>query len=160
METVAGHAFFGRGPSGVDSVFIVGLTGDLAVDHLSRIADDQADIIEQGIERSVIENMEYLQYLRKDYALKSAIGNAVEYGATQNLAALLSNSRQIYDFDLIEVYTPGGVLLERSRSDEINVPLGRAGTTEEAAGAVYLLCSPESNYISGQTLICSGGLTV
>lgn len=37
-------------------------------------------------------------------------------------------------------------------------PLGRAGTIEEAAGAVYLLCSPESNYITGQTLICSGGL--
>lgn len=37
-------------------------------------------------------------------------------------------------------------------------PLGRAGTAEEAAGAVFLLCTPESNYITGQTLICSGGL--
>ncbi len=38
------------------------------------------------------------------------------------------------------------------------IPLGRAGTPEEAADAVYLLCSPESNYISGQTLVCGGGL--
>ncbi|MEL6977148.1 MAG: SDR family oxidoreductase [Pseudomonadota bacterium] len=37
------------------------------------------------------------------------------------------------------------------------IPLGRGGTPEEAAGAVYLLCAPESNYISGQTLIASGG---
>jgi 3-oxoacyl-[acyl-carrier protein] reductase len=37
------------------------------------------------------------------------------------------------------------------------IPLGRLGTPEEAAGAVYLLCLPESNYISGHTLICSGG---
>lgn len=37
------------------------------------------------------------------------------------------------------------------------IPLGRAGTPEEAAGAVYLLCSPESDYISGQTLLCAGG---
>lgn len=37
------------------------------------------------------------------------------------------------------------------------IPLGRFGTPEEAAGAVYLLCLPESNYISGQTLTCSGG---
>jgi 3-oxoacyl-[acyl-carrier protein] reductase len=37
------------------------------------------------------------------------------------------------------------------------IPLGRFGTPEEAAGAVYLLCLPESNYISGQTLVCSGG---
>lgn len=40
------------------------------------------------------------------------------------------------------------------------IPLGRAGTPEEAADAVYLLCSPESNYISGQTLICGGGLSM
>ena len=37
------------------------------------------------------------------------------------------------------------------------IPLGRAGTPEEAAGAVYLFCCPESNYISGQTIICGGG---
>ena len=37
------------------------------------------------------------------------------------------------------------------------IPLGRGGTPEEAAGAVYLLCLPESDYISGQTVICGGG---
>ena len=40
---------------------------------------------------------------------------------------------------------------------EHTIPLGRFGTPEEGAGAVYLLCLPESNYISGQTLVCSGG---
>jgi 3-oxoacyl-[acyl-carrier protein] reductase len=45
-------------------------------------------------------------------------------------------------------------LMERS------IPLGRGGTPEEAAGSVYLLCTPESNYISGQTLICGGGMTI
>ncbi len=37
------------------------------------------------------------------------------------------------------------------------IPLGRAGTVEEAAGSVYLLCSPEADYVSGQTLVCGGG---
>jgi 3-oxoacyl-[acyl-carrier protein] reductase len=37
------------------------------------------------------------------------------------------------------------------------IPLGRAGTPAEAAGAVYLLCIPESDYVSAQTLICGGG---
>jgi 3-oxoacyl-[acyl-carrier protein] reductase len=37
------------------------------------------------------------------------------------------------------------------------IPLGRMGTVEEAAGAVYILCLPESNYVTGQTLICGGG---
>jgi len=36
-------------------------------------------------------------------------------------------------------------------------PLGRGGTPEEAAGAVYLFCIPESDYISGQTIVCGGG---
>lgn len=37
------------------------------------------------------------------------------------------------------------------------IPLGRSGTPEEAAGAVYLFCTPESNYISGQTVVVGGG---
>jgi len=42
---------------------------------------------------------------------------------------------------------------------EASVPLGRGGTPEEAAGAVYLFCIPESNYISGQSLVVDGGVT-
>lgn len=37
-------------------------------------------------------------------------------------------------------------------------PLGRGGTPEEAAGGVYLFCSPESNYITGQTVAVAGNL--
>lgn len=40
------------------------------------------------------------------------------------------------------------------------IPLGRPGTPEEAAGAVYLLCAPESDYVSGQTLVCGGGFVL
>jgi len=42
---------------------------------------------------------------------------------------------------------------------EQNIPLGRAGTPAEAAGAAYLFCIPESDYVSGQVLICGGGFT-
>ena len=38
-------------------------------------------------------------------------------------------------------------------------PLGRAGTVEEAAGAVWMLCAPEADYVTGQVLYCGGGLT-
>jgi 3-oxoacyl-[acyl-carrier protein] reductase len=41
---------------------------------------------------------------------------------------------------------------------KILVPLGRAGTTAEAAGSIYFFCSPDSNYVSGQVLIVGGGL--
>ncbi len=36
-------------------------------------------------------------------------------------------------------------------------PLGRRGSPEEAAGAVYLFCLPESDFVTGQVLVCSGG---
>lgn len=40
------------------------------------------------------------------------------------------------------------------------IPLGRAGTPEEAADGVYLFCTPESNYISGQVVIVGGGVSL
>jgi 3-oxoacyl-[acyl-carrier protein] reductase len=40
------------------------------------------------------------------------------------------------------------------------VPVGRGGRPEKAAGAAYLFCIPESNYISGQVLVCGGGLLI
>lgn len=40
------------------------------------------------------------------------------------------------------------------------VPLGRPGTAREAADSIYMLCAPESDYISGQTLVVSGGLSI
>ena len=36
---------------------------------------------------------------------------------------------------------------------EKGIPLGRAGTTDEAAGAVYLLCLPEADYITGEVIV-------
>ncbi len=37
------------------------------------------------------------------------------------------------------------------------IPLGRPGTPQEAAGGVFFLCSPWSNYVTGQTLNVTGG---
>jgi 3-oxoacyl-[acyl-carrier protein] reductase len=38
------------------------------------------------------------------------------------------------------------------------IPLGRPATPEEAAGGVFFLCSPWSNYVQGQTLHITGGM--
>ncbi len=50
-----------------------------------------------------------------------------------------------------------GVNPQILKSAEATIPLGRGGTPAEAAGAVYLLCTPESDYISGQVLVVAGG---
>ncbi len=44
--------------------------------------------------------------------------------------------------------------LERIRAA---TALGRPGTPEDAAGSVFLFCIPESDYVTGQILECSGG---
>ena len=38
-----------------------------------------------------------------------------------------------------------------------DIPLGRPATPEEAAGGVFFLCSPWSNYVHGQVLNVTGG---
>jgi len=53
---------------------------------------------------------------------------------------------------------PVGVQPRMLQTIAAMTPLGRSGTPEEAADAIYLLCCPESNYISGQVLVCDGGL--
>jgi 3-oxoacyl-[acyl-carrier protein] reductase len=50
-----------------------------------------------------------------------------------------------------------GVSEEILEAMEKGIPLGRAGTPEEAADAVYLMCVPESGYISGQVIVAGGG---
>jgi 3-oxoacyl-[acyl-carrier protein] reductase len=39
------------------------------------------------------------------------------------------------------------------------IPLGRPATPEEAAGAIFFLCSPWSNFVQGQVLTVNGGQT-
>jgi 3-oxoacyl-[acyl-carrier protein] reductase len=41
---------------------------------------------------------------------------------------------------------------------EQGIPLRRGATPEEAAGAIALLCYPESNYITGHVLMATGRL--
>jgi 3-oxoacyl-[acyl-carrier protein] reductase len=51
-------------------------------------------------------------------------------------------------------------LPERMREAALQIiPLGRPATPEEAAGAIFLLCSPWSNFIHGQVITASGGQT-
>ena len=55
---------------------------------------------------------------------------------------------------------PVGLNADAFQALERIIPLGRAGTVEEAAGAVYLFCLPESNYITGEVVTCGGGYTM
>ena len=53
-----------------------------------------------------------------------------------------------------------GIGAELLEAMESGIPLGRAGRPEDAANAVYLFCIPESDYITGQVIVCGGGLVL
>ncbi|RYF32907.1 MAG: SDR family oxidoreductase [Comamonadaceae bacterium] len=97
------------------------------------------------------------QTLAKEWGRMNVTVNCVAYGLIQTRltrSAAESSTAHIDGRDIKVGVNPGLMeMMERS------IPLGRGGTPNEAAGAVYLLCIPESDYISGQTLTCSGGLT-
>jgi len=52
---------------------------------------------------------------------------------------------------------PVGLDSEQAELLKRTIPLGRAGTPEEAAGAVFLFCLPESDFISGEVVVAAGG---
>jgi 3-oxoacyl-[acyl-carrier protein] reductase len=51
-----------------------------------------------------------------------------------------------------------GIPGERLQMTTPLIPLGRAGTPQEAAGAILFFASPLSDYVSGQVLEVAGGL--
>jgi len=50
-----------------------------------------------------------------------------------------------------------GIPADVHRAIVAATPLGRAGTPEDAANAVYLFCTPESDFITGQLVMATGG---
>ena len=96
------------------------------------------------------------QTLAKEWGRLNTTVNCVAFGliATRLTASGDGASTEIGGRDI-----KLGVPAEALSALERTIPLGRAGTPEDAAGAVYLFCIPESDYVSGQTLLCSGGLT-
>jgi 3-oxoacyl-[acyl-carrier protein] reductase len=97
------------------------------------------------------------QTLAKEWGRLNVTVNCVAYGfiKTRLTSSAAEGATAHIDGRDIKV----GINPDLMAMMERSIPLGRGGSPEEAAGAVYLLCIPESDYVSGQTLMCSGGLT-
>ncbi len=81
--------------------------------------------------------------------------NAVAFG---HIETRLTASKD--ESNTIEI---GGETVQLGIPDQLRgmasrlIPLGRPGTPEEAAGGVFFLCSPWSNFVHGQVLNITGG---
>jgi 3-oxoacyl-[acyl-carrier protein] reductase len=93
--------------------------------------------------------------LSKEWGRYNVTVNAVAYGVINTRLTAATTEETSIDVDGREIRVGLNPDILAAASEQI--ALRRVGTVDEAAGAVYLLCSPESSYITGQTLICSGG---
>lgn len=81
--------------------------------------------------------------------------NAVAYGfiETRLTAAKDHSVKREVDGQLVELGIPEEI---RQRAKAM-IPLGRAGTPEEAAGPVLFLASPLADYVTGHIVLVTGG---
>ncbi|MTD56614.1 SDR family NAD(P)-dependent oxidoreductase [Amycolatopsis pithecellobii] len=97
--------------------------------------------------------------LAKEWGRYNVTVNTVAFGVIRTrLTEAPATGNNSIDIDGREIKV--GVNPDLLATMEQGIPLGRAGTPAEAAGAVYLLCIPESDYISAQTLVCGGGFAL
>ncbi len=97
--------------------------------------------------------------MSKEWGRLAVNVNTVAFGLIRTrLTEATSDANAQIDIDGREIKV--GINPGLMQAMEQQIPLGRAGTPEEAAGSVYILCLPESDYISGQTLVCGGGFSL
>ena len=95
--------------------------------------------------------------LAKEWGRYNVTVNAVAFGYIETRLTATDGPDHI-DVDGREIKV--GMSEQLKAMTEQMIPLGRAGTPQDAAGAVYLLCLPESDYISAQVVVCGGGFFV
>lgn len=96
--------------------------------------------------------------LAKEFGRYDVTVNAVAFGYIQTRLTQPLSQGDAGEIEVqgrkVKVGVQGGRIAAMNQM----IPLGRGGLPEEAAGSVYLFCSPDSDYVSGQTLVVNGGL--
>ena len=81
--------------------------------------------------------------------------NAVAFGYIETRLTASKDSDNVMEIDGQKVQL--GIPDQLRGMAAMLIPLGRPGSPEEAAGGVFFLCSPWSNYVHGQVLNITGG---
>ena len=82
--------------------------------------------------------------------------NAVAFGFVETRLTASSDEGG-ETFTLGDVDIPLGIPGRNRERASLVIPLGRGARPEEAAGAIFFLCSPWSNFVQGQVLTVNGG---
>ena len=81
--------------------------------------------------------------------------NAVAFGFVETRLTQAKEEGQTIEREGQEIHL--GIPEQMRAMASMMIPLGRPATPEEAAGGIFFLCSPWSNYVHGQVLNVTGG---
>lgn len=96
--------------------------------------------------------------LAKEWGRYNVTVNAIAFGYIQTRLTQPLSEGEVGTIEVQGRKVRIGVQGNRIAAMNQMIPLGRGGLPEEAAGSVYLFCSPDSDYVSGQCLVVNGGL--
>jgi 3-oxoacyl-[acyl-carrier protein] reductase len=93
--------------------------------------------------------------LAKEWGQFKVNCNAVAFGFIETRLTAAKDESNVADVGGEKVQL--GIPEQMRGMAQMLIPLGRPGTPQEAAGGVFFLCSPWSNYVHGQVLNVTGG---
>lgn len=153
-----------------------------------RILRAAAGHIRETAKREIAEGRRVIRKVVNITSISGTNGNAGQAGYSSGKAAVLGLTRTLakewgrynvtvnavgfglIDTRLTQVLGPDAKVNVKGREivvgvpkavhDSIagSIPLGRSGTPEEAAGPVLFFCSPLSDYVTGETMLVTGGM--
>jgi 3-oxoacyl-[acyl-carrier protein] reductase len=83
--------------------------------------------------------------------------NAVAFGFVETRLTAAADDGETFVKDSVEI--PLGIPAKMRELASTLIPLGRPATPEDAAGPIFFLCTPWSNFVHGQVITASGGQT-
>jgi len=93
--------------------------------------------------------------MAKEWARFKINVNAVAFGFVETRLTATKEQSETFHKNGQEIHL--GVPEKVRDQVEAAIPVGRLGYPDEAAGGVFFLCSPWSNYVQGQVLMVTGG---
>jgi len=95
--------------------------------------------------------------LAKEWGQFKVNVNAVAFGFVETRLTATKEDSETFEMDGVPDIQLG--IPEQFRAlAAMTTPLGRMGTAAEAAGGIFFLCSPWSNWVHGQVLNVTGGM--
>ena len=123
--------------------------------NVTSVSGTDGNVGQAGYSSGKAAMVGFTKTMAKEWGRYNVNVNAVGFGMIETrLVQPLSDEATI---EMKGRTIPVGVQPKMIEMARIMSPLGRLGTPEEAASAILFFCSPLSDYVSGEILICSGG---